>query len=57
MVDIKAIKTVKQIVSLKEIKENLDLKEMKLLKQSRLSVSPVTKSEWEIILKMCKTTL
>ena len=57
MVDIKAIKTVKQKVSLKEIKENPDLKEMKLVKQSRLSVSPVTKSEWETILKMCKTTL
>tara|TARA_B100000965_G_C19304558_1_gene631667 strand:+ start:310 stop:729 length:420 start_codon:yes stop_codon:yes gene_type:complete len=57
MVDIKAIKTVKKIVSLKEIKENSDLKEMQLVKQNRLSVSPVTKSEWEIILKMCETQL
>ncbi len=57
MVDIKAIKTVKKIISLKEIKENSDLKEMQLVKQSRLSVSPVTKSEWEIILKMCETQL
>ena len=57
MVDIKAIKTVTQMVSLKEIKGNRYLDEMKLVKQSRLSVSPVTKSEWEIILKMCKTKL
>ena len=33
------------------------LKEMKLVKQSRLSVSPVTKDEWEIILKMSNTNL
>ena len=57
MVDIKAIKTVTQMVTLKEIKENPSLDKMKLVKQSRLSVSPVTKSEWEIILKMCKTKL
>ena len=57
MVDIKAIKTVTQMVSLKEIKGNRYLDEMKLVKQSRLSVSPVRKSEWEIILKMCKTKL
>ena len=57
MVDIKAIKSVNQNVTLKEIKENINLKEMKLVKQSRLSVSPVTKKEWDIILKMCKTSL
>ena len=57
MVDIKAIKNVTKEVTLKEIKENEKLKEMKLVKQSRLSVSPVTKDEWEIILKMSNTNL
>ena len=57
MVDIKAIKSVTKEVTLKEIKENEKLKEMKLVKQSRLSVSPVTKDEWEIILKMSNTNL
>ena len=57
MVDIKAIKTVNQTVTLKEIKENPALNEMKLVKQSRLSVSAVSKKEWEIILKMSKTSL
>ncbi len=57
MVDIQAVKSVNQTISLKEIKENNDLKDMKIVKQSRLSVSPVTKKEWSIILKMCKTSL
>ena len=57
MVDIKAIKNVTKEVTLKEIKENEKLKEMKLVKQSRLSVSPVTKDEWEIILKISNTNL
>ena len=41
----------------KEIKQNSSLEEMKLVRQSRLSVSPVRMKEWEIILKMCETTL
>ena len=57
MVDVQALKTINHKVTLKEIKENIKLQEMKLVKQSRLSVSPVTKNEWGIILKMSKTTL
>ena len=57
MVDIKAVKTINKTITLKEIKQNSSLKEMKLVRQSRLSVSPVRMKEWEIILKMCETTL
>ncbi len=51
MVDFKAIKSLKTPVTLKEIKETKSLADMALLKQSRLSVSPVRKKEWDIILK------
>ena len=57
MVDIKAVKTINKTITLKEIKQNSSLEEMKLVRQSRLSVSPVRMKEWEIILKMCETTL
>ena len=54
MVDIKAVKTVNKTITLKEIKQNSSLEEMKLVRQSRLSVSPVRMKEWEIILKCVK---
>lgn len=52
MVDFKALKPVPKPVSLKIIKETPSLSSMALLKQSRLSVSPVRAEEWEIICKM-----
>ena len=43
----------KQIKSnLKKIKENKKLKNIALVKQSRLSVMPINKIEWEEIIKM-----
>jgi hypothetical protein len=39
-------------VSLAEIKEEPRLAEMTLVRQSRLSVQPVTENEWEIICNM-----
>lgn len=57
MVDLKAIKSLKKTVTLKQIKETSKLKNMQLVKQSRLSVSSITKSEWEIILKLGETQL
>lgn len=51
-VDFKTIKPLKKSVSLATIKETPALKDMALLKQSRLSVQPVTEKEWKIILKM-----
>ena len=57
MVDIKAVKSLNRSITLKEIKDRKDLQEMKLVKQSRLSVSPVSKNEWKIILKMANTNI
>ena len=51
-VDIKAIKPLKTPVPLARIKTEASLSEMALLKQSRLSVQPVTAEEWAIICKM-----
>ncbi len=56
MVDFKAVKPVTRPVSLAEIKDTPELKDMALLKQSRLSVSPVSKKEWDFILKKSQTS-
>ena len=52
MVAFKAGKPLKNPVTLEQIKKTAALKDMALLKQSRLSVSPVKKPEWDFILKM-----
>ena len=52
MVDFKAIESVPSPVTLKDIKATPELSEMALVKQSRLSVCPVTDKEWDIICKM-----
>jgi len=39
-------------VTLEMIKNEAKLKDMALLKQSRLSVQPVTDAEWKIVCKM-----
>jgi predicted RNA-binding protein with PUA-like domain len=51
-VDIKADKPLKTPVTLAAIKAERSLSEMALLKQSRLSVQPVTAAEWKIICKL-----
>ena len=51
-VDIKAVCGVETPVSLSDIKVHPDLAEMALLKQSRLSVAPVTADEWGVICAM-----
>ena len=52
MVDIKADQTFSRLVSLKEIKATLALSDMVLVKNSRLSVQPVTKDEFQLIVSM-----
>ena len=52
--EIKYKSTFDQLVSLNQIKHDPKLKEMPLLKQGRLSVSPVTKAEFEHICKLGK---
>ena len=50
--DVKAKKKLKRPVSLEEIKSSRRLSNIALIKQSRLSVMPLTKNEWSIILKI-----
>ena len=51
-VDIKAVRPVQTPVSLDQVKQEPGLSEMALLRNSRLSVQPVTETEWQIICKM-----
>ncbi len=52
VVDIKAAEPLPKPVTLEAIKKESKLKDMALLKQSRLSVQPVTDAEWKIVRKM-----
>tara|TARA_X000001036_G_scaffold309021_1_gene287710 strand:- start:121 stop:537 length:417 start_codon:yes stop_codon:yes gene_type:complete len=52
VVDVKTKKKLKKPVSLEEIKSIAELSNIALLKQSRLSVMPLTKKEWGIILRI-----
>ena len=52
VVDVKAVKKLKHPVPLEEIKNNKKLKNIALIKQSRLSVMPLSKPEWNEILKI-----
>ncbi len=51
-VDIKAIASLKTPVSLEQIKAEERLETMVLVKNSRLSVQPVTPEEWDLITTM-----
>ena len=51
-VDIKAVEPVPTPVSMKDIKANPKLEEMVLVKNSRISVQPVTKDEWNEVCRM-----
>ena len=51
-VDIKAIEPMPSPVSMKEIKANPALSEMVLVRNSRLSVQPVTPEEWAEVCRM-----
>ena len=57
MVVVKAVKSFTKSVSLSEIKSNQKLQEISLIKQSRLSVMPITKEHWDIILEMGETSI
>ena len=51
-VDIKAVEPLKTPVTLDDIKADPRLSDMVLVKNSRLSVQPVTKEEWQIVRSM-----
>lgn len=52
MVDVRYVETLKQPVTLERIKGNPLLAHMPLVNRSRLSIQPVSREEWRIILSM-----
>ena len=50
--DVRTKRKLKRAVSLEEIKSTPKLCNMALIKQSRLSVMPLTKNEWDTIIKI-----
>lgn len=52
MVDFKAVEPLKKNVTLAQIKTHPLLQNMPLIRQSRLSVMPVSHNEWELICEM-----
>ena len=57
MVTIRAVKPMAVPVTLAQIKSDDRLAEMALVRQSRLSVTPVSAEQWVIIMEMGKTSL
>jgi predicted RNA-binding protein with PUA-like domain len=57
VVDLKPIKALTHPVTLEDVKMHKDLQEIALVRQSRLSVMPVTKKESRIILQLSKTSI
>ena len=57
MVTIRAVKSMKVPVTLAQIKADDRLQEMALVRQSRLSVTPVSADQWAIIMSMGETNL
>ena len=55
-VEIQFVKKFKRLVSLDEIRKEKKLQKMKLLSHSRLSIQPLTKSEFNHIAKLAATT-
>lgn len=52
VVDVKIKSKIKQTISLEMIKKTAGLENIPLLKQSRLSVMPISNKEWNIIIKL-----
>ena len=51
-VPVKPLRKLERPVTLAEIKAEPQLEAMELLRQSRLSVAPVRKAEWDLVLSM-----
>ena len=57
MVSVKAVKSVTTPVTLAMMKAEESLEDFALIRQSRLSVVPVSEAQWQFILKMADTIL
>ena len=51
-VEVKAVRPVKQPVTLAAVKADAKFKDFKLVRQSRLSVVPVSDQHWKLLMKM-----
>jgi len=56
-IDIVPFKKLNRAVTLKEIKQHPELQDIGLIKQSRLSVMPVTDTQFDIIMQLAETKL
>ncbi|MFO0468839.1 MAG: EVE domain-containing protein [Bacteroidota bacterium] len=56
-IDIVPVKKLNRAVTLKEIKQHPELQDIGLIKQSRLSVMPVTDAQFDIIMQLAETKL
>ena len=54
-VDVRAVRPFARPVTLSEIRDEPNLGEMALLKNSRLSVQPVTEAQWRMVCEMGAT--
>ncbi len=54
MVDLRAVERLPRAVTLAEIKKRPELSKMALLRIGRLSVTPVTQREWDVICDMAR---
>ncbi len=52
LVDVKPVKKLANPVTLADIKANKSLQEIALIRQSRLSVMPITAAEWKTVLAL-----
>lgn len=57
MVTVKAVKSMSKPVTLADIKGDERLQDMALVRQARLSVTPVSKDQWDIIMVKGETSL
>lgn len=55
MVDFEYVSSLERSISLTEIKQNENLQDIALVKQSRLSVMPITANEYKLIITLSKT--
>ncbi|MFK7761229.1 MAG: EVE domain-containing protein [Candidatus Midichloriaceae bacterium] len=54
MVDFEYVSSLERSISLAEIKQNENLQDIALVKQSRLSVMPITANEYKLIIGLSK---
>jgi predicted RNA-binding protein with PUA-like domain len=54
MVDLRAVEPLPHPVTLAAIKKRRELAAMQLVRLSRLSVSPVSRAEWDVVQSMAR---